>query len=211
MNSSPESRDSHYFSESPAGPSRPSEFEIDVNGRTLTLESDVGVFSRHGLDKGTAVLLDIMSRGNYPTIADGSFLADIGCGTGAIALTLASLYPTCTVVAVDVNERARALCASNAKKNGLSNVKVLAPEELDESIRYALLWSNPPIRIGKTALRQLLDEWMQRLTVDGTAHLVVSKNLGGDSLAQWLTDSGFATHKLASSKGFRVFEVAARQ
>jgi 16S rRNA G1207 methylase RsmC len=211
MNSSPESRDSHYFSESPAGPSRPSEFDIDVKGHTLTLESDVGVFSRHGLDKGTAVLLDIMSRGNYPTIADGSFLADIGCGTGVIALTLASLYPACTVVAVDVNERARALCASNAKKNGLLNVTVLAPEELDESIRYALLWSNPPIRIGKTALRQLLDEWMQRLAVDGIAHLVVSKNLGGDSLAQWLTDSGFATRKLASSKGFRVFEAAARQ
>ena len=171
----------------------------------------MGVFSRHGLDKGTAVLLDIMSRGNYPTIPDGSFLADIGCGTGAIALTLASLYPACTVVAVDVNERARALCASNAKKNGLLNVTVLAPEELDESIRYALLWSNPPIRIGKTALRQLLDEWMQRLAVDGIAHLVVSKNLGGDSLAQWLTDSGFATRKLASSKGFRVFEAAARQ
>ena len=211
MNSSPESRDSHYFSESPTGPSRPSEFDIDVNGRTLTLESDAGVFSRHGLDKGTAVLLDIMSRGNYPTIADGSFLADIGCGTGAIALTLAALYPACTVIAVDVNERARALCASNAKKNGLTNVTVLAPEELDDSLRYALLWSNPPIRIGKTALRHLLDEWMQRLTSDGLAHLVVSKNLGGDSLAQWLTDTGFTTRKLASSKGFRVFEVAARQ
>jgi 16S rRNA G1207 methylase RsmC len=211
MNSSPESRDSHYFSESPEGPSRPSEFDINVNGHTLTLQSDVGVFSRHGLDKGTAVLLDIMSRGNYPTIADGSFLADIGCGTGAIAMTLATLYPTCAVIAVDVNERARALCASNAKKNGLSNITVLAPEELDESIRYALLWSNPPIRIGKSALRQLLDEWMQRLELNGVAHLVVSKNLGGDSLAQWLTDNGFATHKLASSKGFRVFEVAARQ
>jgi 16S rRNA G1207 methylase RsmC len=211
MNSSPESRDSHYFSESPSGQSKPSEFEIDVNGRTLVLQSDTGVFSRHGLDKGTAVLLDIMSRGNYPTIPDGSFLADIGCGTGPIALTLAALYPTCTVIAVDVNERARALCASNAQKNGLANVKVLAPEDLDESIRYALLWSNPPIRIGKTVLRQLLLEWMQRLTDDGTGHLVVSKNLGGDSLAEWLTESGFATKKLASSKGFRVFEVSARQ
>jgi hypothetical protein len=40
---------------------------------------------------------------------------------------------------------------------------------------------------------------------------VVSKNLGGDSLAEWLSESGFATKKLASSKGFRVFEVAARQ
>jgi 16S rRNA (guanine1207-N2)-methyltransferase len=211
MNSSPESRDSHYFSENPSGPSKPSEFEIEVDGRTLVLQSDQGVFSRHGLDKGTAVLLDIMSRGNYPTVPDGSFLADVGCGTGAIALTLAALYPACTVIAVDVNERARALCTSNAKKNGLSNITVLSPEELDETIRYSLLWSNPPIRIGKPALRQLLLEWMQRLTEDGTGHLVVSKNLGGDSLAEWLSESGFATKKLASSKGFRVFEVAARQ
>jgi 16S rRNA G1207 methylase RsmC len=211
MNSSPESRDSHYFSENPSGPSKPSEFEIEVNGRTLVLQSDQGVFSRHGLDKGTAVLLDIMSRGNYPTVPDGSFLADVGCGTGAIALTLAALYPACTVIAVDVNERARALCASNAKKNGLSNITVLSPEELDETIRYSMLWSNPPIRIGKPALRQLLLEWMQRLTENGTGHLVVSKNLGGDSLAEWLSESGFATKKLASSKGFRVFEVAARQ
>jgi|688.fasta_scaffold357066_2 16S rRNA (guanine1207-N2)-methyltransferase len=211
MNSSPESRDSHYFSENPSGPSKPSEFEIEVNGRTLVLQSDQGVFSRHGLDKGTAVLLDIMSRGNYPTVPDGSFLADVGCGTGAIALTLAALYPACTVMAVDVNERARALCASNAKKNGLSNITVLSPEELDETIRYSMLWSNPPIRIGKPALRQLLLEWMQRLTENGTGHLVVSKNLGGDSLAEWLSESGFATKKLASSKGFRVFEVAARQ
>ena len=211
MNSSPESRDSHYFSENPSGPSKPSEFEIEVDGRTLVLQSDLGVFSRHGLDKGTAVLLDIMSRGNYPTVPDGSFLADVGCGTGAIALTLAALYPACTVIAVDVNERARALCTSNAKKNGLSNITVLSPEELDETIRYSLLWSNPPIRIGKPALRQLLLEWMQRLTEDGIGHLVVSKNLGGDSLAEWLSESGFATKKLASSKGFRVFEVAARQ
>jgi 16S rRNA G1207 methylase RsmC len=152
-----------------------------------------------------------MSRGNYPSIPDGSFLADIGCGTGPIALTLAALYPTCTVIAVDINERARALCAMNAQKNGLTNITVLAPEDLDESIRYSLLWSNPPIRIGKTALRQLLLEWMQRLTDDGTGHLVVSKNLGGDSLAEWLTESGFATKKLASSKGFRVFEVSTRQ
>jgi 16S rRNA G1207 methylase RsmC len=152
-----------------------------------------------------------MSRGNYPTVPDGSFLADVGCGTGAIALTLAALYPACTVMAVDLNERARALCASNAKKNGLSNITVLSPEELDETIRYSMLWSNPPIRIGKPALRQLLLEWMQRLTENGTGHLVVSKNLGGDSLAEWLSESGFATKKLASSKGFRVFEVAARQ
>jgi len=211
MNTSPDSRDSHYFSENPSGPSRRSEFEIVVKNRTLVLESDAGVFSQRGLDKGTAVLLDIMTRGDSPSLPDGSLLCDIGCGSGPIALALAVLYPACTVLAVDVNERARALCAENAQRNGLTNVRVVAPEDVVDTDRYALIWSNPPIRIGKSALHDLLDEWMQRLSPAGEAHLVVSKNLGGDSLAQWLTARGFNTRKLASSKGFRVFEVDARQ
>lgn len=211
MNSSPDSRDSHYFSENPSGPSRRSEFEIAVKEHTLVLESDAGVFSQHGLDKGTAVLLDIMTRGASPVLPDGSLLCDIGCGSGPIALALAAMHPTCTVIAVDVNERARTLCAENAQRNGLTNVRVLAPEEVNKEDRYALIWSNPPIRIGKSALHDLLDEWMQRLDTDGKAHLVVSKNLGGDSLAQWLTERGYKTRKLASSKGFRVFEVDSRQ
>lgn len=182
-----------------------------MNGHTLVLESDTGVFSQHGLDKGTAVLLDIMSRGDSPVIPDGSLLCDIGCGSGPIALTLASLYPACTVIAVDINERARKLCAENARRNNLSNVRVLSPEEVDANNRYALIWSNPPIRIGKNALHDLLDMWMQRLHAEGKAHLVVSKNLGGDSLAQWLSARGFTTRKIASSKGFRVLEVDARQ
>lgn len=211
MNTSPDSRDSHYFSENPSGPSRRSEFEIVVKDRTLVLESDAGVFSQRGLDKGTAVLLDIMTRGDSPALPDGSLLCDIGCGSGPIALALAVLYPACTVLAVDVNERARALCAENAQRNGLTNVRVMAPDDVVDTDRYALIWSNPPIRIGKSALHDLLDEWMQRLSPAGKAHLVVSKNLGGDSLAQWLTARGFNTRKLASSKGFRVFEVDARQ
>lgn len=211
MNSSPDSRESHYFSENPSGPSRRSEFEITIKEHSLVLESDAGVFSQHGLDKGTAVLLDIMNRGDCPVLPDGSLLCDIGCGSGPIALALAALYPRCSVIAVDVNERARTLCAENARRNGLTNVRVLAPEEVNSQDRYALIWSNPPIRIGKSALHDLLDVWMQRLDPKGKAHLVVSKNLGGDSLAHWLTERGFTTRKLASSKGFRVFEVDARQ
>lgn len=182
-----------------------------MRDRTLVLSTDAGVFSQRGLDKGTAVLLDIMTRNDSPVLPDGSLLCDIGCGSGPIALALASLYPNCTVIAVDVNERARTLCTENARANNLNNVRVLSPDEVNTDDRYALIWSNPPIRIGKTALHDLLDEWMQRLSPGGHAHLVVSKNLGGDSLAQWLMGRGFTTRKLASSKGFRVFEVDARQ
>ncbi len=197
----------HYFSENPQSDSQPNEFTIEVLGRELVLETDTGVFSQYGLDKGTAVFLHTMKKLPLTNVPSGSILCDLGCGTGAIAVTLAVMYPECTVIAVDVNERARQLCAKNAQRHHLKNIHVIAPEEFDSKISIDLLWSNPPIRIGKEALHALLDTWLGRLSHSGVAHLVVSKNLGADSLMQWLKARGYPTQKLASSKGFRVLEV----
>ena len=99
----------------------------------------------------------------------------------------------------------------DATKNNLSNIRVAHPDEVDANIRFTHIWSNPPIRIGKDALHELLLTWLHRLTDDGIAHLVVSKNLGADSLATWLINNGFATTRIGSSKGFRVLEVLAHR
>ena len=208
----PSSSDSqHYFSEDPQAPSRRREFVVTGTDGGLTLSTDAGVFSQHGLDKGTAVLLDIMARRNLPPCPPGTNVLDIGCGSGAISLTMAIQYADSTVYAVDINERARELCTENATKNNLSNIRVAHPDEVDTDIRFTHIWSNPPIRIGKDALHELLLTWLHRLTDDGTAYLVVSKNLGADSLATWLTANGFATTRIGSSKGFRVLKVLAHR
>jgi 16S rRNA G1207 methylase RsmC len=197
----------HYFSSAPQSDSRRSEFTIESVRGTLTLFAESGVFSQHGLDKGTAVLLDTMRKLPASPLPAGSLLCDLGCGSGAIALTLATMYPQCTVYAVDINERARELCEENAKRNSCSNVIVASPESIDSAISFATLWSNPPIRIGKQALHDLLATWLSKLKPDGTAHLVVSKNLGADSLSQWIQSISFSCEKVASSKGFRVLAV----
>ncbi len=75
-----------------------------------------------------------------------------------------------------------------------------AAEEYDE------IWSNPPIRIGKEALHELLLTWLPRLAPGGRAVLVVGKNLGADSLQRWLGEQGWPCERLASAKGFRVLE-----
>ena len=152
-----------------------------------------------------------MQRTVLPPLADGDVLCDLGCGTGAIALTLAAEHPGCRVLAVDVNERARGLCTTNAARNGLDNVEVREPAEVPADTKIRVLWSNPPIRIGKEALHDLLLTWLVRLSDDGVAHLVVSKNLGGDSLAAWLNANSFPTRRISSSKGFRVLEVRPRR
>ena len=197
----------HYFSEDPQAPSRRKEFAVAGTDSELTLSTDAGVFSQHGLDKGTSVFLEVMAKHDCAPIEHGSFLCDIGCGSGAIALTLAVRYPACTIYAVDTNQRARDICRENATRNGIGNIVVLSPEEVDPAIRFASLWSNPPIRIGKSALHELLELWLSRLDTGGTAYLVVNKNLGADSLSQWMTGLSYPTTRLASRNGFRVLEV----
>jgi 16S rRNA (guanine1207-N2)-methyltransferase len=200
----------HYFSETPQAASRRKEFAVTGTDGELTLSTDAGVFSQHGLDKGTSVFLEVMAKHEGAPVVDGSFLCDIGCGSGAIALSMAVRYPACTVYAVDTNQRARDICRENASRNGLGNIVVLSPEEVDPAIRFATLWSNPPIRIGKSALHELLELWLARLDTEGTAYLVVNKNLGADSLSQWMTELSYPTTRLASRNGFRVLEVKAQ-
>lgn len=109
---------------------------------------------------------------------------------------------------MDVNERALALTAANAARHGVADrVHPLLPDAADPDTHYDEIWSNPPIRIGKDALHDLLATWLARLTPDGIARLVVGRNLGADSLQRWLTEQGHRCERVASAKGFRVLTV----
>lgn len=194
----------HYFDTDPDTPSRPQDIVFGGVNPPLRLRTDRGVFSHGQLDAGTNVLL----RSAPPLPATGRFL-DLGCGTGAMALVMARRSPHATVVAIDVNERARQLTADNATANDITNVVVAAPDD-DEaigSVRFDVIWSNPPIRVGKAALHEMLLQWLGRLAPDGYALFVVHKNLGSDSLQRWLTEQGHPTQRLISSRGYRLLRV----
>lgn len=193
----------HYFSGTPTAPERRRTVEVELFGRTVTVETANGVFSGDGLDKATAVLLK-----EVPPPHGSPRVLDLGCGWGPIALGLALATPNARIDAVDVNERALTLCRDNADRLGVgSRIRTLTPDQVAKAATYDQLWSNPPIRIGKTALHELLQTWLARLTPEGVAYLVVGKNLGADTLATWLTSQGFGCVRLASAKGFRVLEV----
>ena len=194
----------HYFETPAAGARAPGRARLAVAGRVLELATDAGVFSRVRLDPGTSVLLEIMP----PPPAAGDLL-DAGCGYGPIALWMAVQSPDATVWAVDVNERARELCAANAAAAGATNVRVCAPDDVPGEVRFARVASNPPIRAGKEVLHELLRRWLGRLGPDGEAYLVVQKHLGSDSLQRWLTESGWPTERVASRHAFRVLRSTA--
>ncbi len=198
----PDDRTDHYFDGNPTVASDPVTVDVTLPDTAFVLETDRGVFSRGHLDPGTSLLLRAMA----PIAASGDLL-DLGCGSGPIALTMARRAPGATVWAIDVNERARALCARNADRNGLANIEVRHPGDVDPGVRFATIWSNPPIRLGKEALHQLLTTWLDRLAPAGTATLVVQKHLGADSLQRWLVGTGFPTERVAAKSGYRLLTI----
>lgn len=221
-------RDTQYFSENPAAEDRRRIIGLDLRGHEASMEVSAGVFSSSRLDLGTRVLL---RHAPEPPSA-GTFL-DLGCGWGPIAVALAKESPKADVWAVDVNERALELTRENAARNACPSVHAAKAEDVPAGLAFDVIWSNPPIRIGKEALHALLMQWLPRLSAGGAAYLVVQKNLGADSLIPWLQSSldelgatqpgseqpgseqshddaaapAFTVSKYASSKGYRVIEV----
>ena len=194
----------HYFSSRPQAADKPRTVEFTVAGQRFQLAASAGVFSADRLDPGTAVLL---RKAELPS-GDGTFL-DLGCGYGPITAVLARAT-TGTVYALDTNLRALDLVRANATALDVADrVRPVTADQVPDDARFDQIWSNPPIRIGKDALHDLLSVWLPRLRPGGTAWLVVARHKGADSLADWLTGRGFATRKFASQKGYRVLTVSA--
>jgi 16S rRNA (guanine1207-N2)-methyltransferase len=199
----------HYFSADPSTPLRHRYVEFEVGGRAYRLAAAAGVFSADRLDLGTSVLL---RKAPLPGPDTAGALLDLGCGYGPIAAVLTATAPRATVYAVDVNVRALELASENAVALGVADRMVVAkPDDVPADVRFAAIWANPPIRIGKDELHAMLKRWLSRLAEGGLAWLVVSRNLGGDSLQQWLIEQGWPTSRHASQKGYRVLRVQHRQ
>jgi 16S rRNA (guanine1207-N2)-methyltransferase len=198
----------HYFSPQPQAPHRPGQVRVILPDIYLELATDAGVFSPGRLDPGTRLLLE-----ESPAPPASGDLLDLGCGYGPVACVLAKRSPGATVWAVDVNERALELCARNARAAGLDNVRCGTPGDASLPTRFAAIWSNPPVRIGKDALHALLGQWLARLdsarpaSSGGAAYLVVGRNLGADSLHRWLAGQGWPVTRLAARSGYRLLQV----
>ncbi|PPG39947.1 class I SAM-dependent methyltransferase [Pseudoclavibacter sp. RFBA6] len=199
----------HYFSATPDGPLERRSIQVRLRGRAATVTTAGGTFSPEHLDRGTQALLAAA-----PKPPSTGTAVDLGCGWGAISLALALESPELDVWAVDVNERALLLTRENAENLGLDRIRAFLPTDVPSDARFDLIWSNPPIRIGKDALHQLLIDWLPRLNADGEAWLVVAKKLGGDSLQAWIAKQfgpELSVERHSTDAGFRVLRVRRAQ
>jgi len=194
----------HYFNPRPAVASRPHSLKLKVGQMELALQADRGVFGARAIDLGTLTLLK-----EAPAPPASGEVLDLGAGYGPIAVVLAKLSPGARVWAVDVNERALELTQANALTAEVENITACRPDDVPSGLRFDAIYSNPPVRIGKEPLRDLLGTWLDRLQPGGSAHLVVQRNLGSDSLVRWLEEEGRQVERIKSKKGYRVITVTA--
>ena len=222
----------HYFSAKPGSRRRRRTVALDLQDISTDLSTDRGIFSAARIDPGTRLLLkhaplpEPAARG--PTNGEaagvsrgsGRILADVGCGYGPIAVTLALRAPDATIWATDVNERARELAVANLIAAGVpvaergapgaeARARVCAPEEVPAALRVDGVYCNPPVHIGKVALDGLLRQWLDRLRRGGFAVVVIHKNLGADSLVRRLEAEGWAPVRIATGGGYRVLKIPA--
>lgn len=197
----------HYFTAEPASPAQRRSLSVELAGHRVTVHTAGGIFSPDRVDVGTAVLLQEVPDPPHNPPQTGTLL-DLGCGWGPVALTLGLLSPAADIYAVDVNARALALARDNAISLGLRRIQVCRPDDVPAQLRFTQIWSNPPIRVGKAVLHDLMRTWLPRLEPGGTAYLVVAKNLGSDSLQRWIAaELGMPCERYATSRGFRVLAV----
>ncbi len=167
---------SHYFENDENLASEIKPFNISINGNSFTFNTDNGVFSKGELDFGTNLLIKNILKLNIT----GDIL-DLGCGYGAIGIIVKKITNSMVTMS-DVNKRAIHLTKMNAKKNNVIVDTVLSDGYENIPNKFNYVFSNPPIRVGKKKLYELLIETKNHLKENGELIIVVRKEQGALSL-----------------------------
>lgn len=186
----------HYFTNENLE-SNIQEFKIKINNCDFTFKTDNGVFSKGELDFGTNLLIkNVLERK-----ISGEVL-DLGCGYGPIGITLAKIL-NCQMTMIDVNKRAVHLTKMNIKDNGVNNIEVLVSEGYNElkDKKFDYIVSNPPIRVGKQILYDLLIKAKDHLKENGEMYIVVRKEQGANSLIRDMS-AYYQVEVIDKDKGF---------
>ncbi len=174
------------------------ELSVELLGLPLYFMTDAGVFSKNTIDYGSRVLLENFQPEEAKT------LLDVGCGYGALALTLAKKYDLKTTL-VDVNSRALDLAKKNADKNNIE-VQDIFLSNIYEHVdgKFDAIISNPPIRAGKEVVHAILSGAYEYLNDAGHLTIVIQKKQGAPSAQKKMKDVFGNCEVVAKDKGYYI-------
>ncbi|HHT66146.1 MAG: class I SAM-dependent methyltransferase [Caldicoprobacterales bacterium] len=170
----------HYYTKNPKIPHDFKSIRFSIKGIQLEFDTDSGVFSKDRVDYGSKIMIQ-----SLPALT-GKIL-DLGCGYGAIGISIAKLNPKALVTMVDINQRAVELALRNLEKNQIKNAVAHFSDGYQQiNERFHAIVSNPPIRTGKNVIYPLFEQSIDHLLPGGCLYLVIQKKQGAKSAVEKL-------------------------
>ncbi|BAZ92902.1 methyltransferase [Thiohalobacter thiocyanaticus] len=144
-------------------------FTESLRDQQLSFHTTWGLFSPREIDEGTRLLL------RHIEVNAGDDCFDLGCGYGPIGLTLARLAPAGQTLMVDKDFMAVEYANRNAEVNGINNARAMlsnAFQHVDPKLKFDLIASNVPAKVGKELLAIILHDAHARLRPGGRLWVV---------------------------------------
>ena len=171
----------------------------EIGGKLYTFKTDNNVFSKRGLDFGTRTLLESIDVKSI----SGDVL-DFGCGYGPIGIYISS-NTSSNVDMIDINKRALNLARENSKINKV-DVNIFESNIYSEvNKKYDYIITNPPIRVGKKILYEILEGAKNYLKHNGHLIFVINKDQGAKSTIKYL-ENIYEVQVIEKNKGFYVID-----
>lgn len=193
---------SHYFENDMNLKSEIREISYKYSSSFFTFYSDNGVFSKKNIDYGSKLLLETYLKEELSNMK----VLDVGCGYGFIGIVI-SILTDSYVDMVDVNKRAVHLTNRNIKRYPKFNGSAFISDAYSNiKNKYNVIITNPPIRVGKTKLLEILDGAFEHLEEGGILYFVIRKDQGALSIKKILEEQRHV-EIINKDKGYFIFKV----
>ena len=193
---------SHYFENDNNLKSEVRELSYKYDSSFFIFYSDNGVFSKNGIDYGSRLLLETYLKNDK----DSKDVLDVGCGYGFLGIMI-GLINKANVDMIDVNKRAVHLTNRNIKRyKDFKGQAFISDAYANIKNKYNVIITNPPIRVGKTKLLEILEGAFDHLEEDGILYFVIRKDQGALSIKKILEEQR-KVEIINKDKGYFIFKV----
>ena len=187
----------HYFTNNEDLKSELRLLKYNYKDYEFSFYSDNGVFSKEKIDFGTDLLLKVFLENNSFKEKD---ILDVGCGYGIIGIVVSKVNDSFSDL-IDVNKRCIHLAKRNIEVNKVKASAFLSNIYENVSKKYDYVITNPPIRIGKDNVLNILLN--APLKENGELWCVIRKEQGAKSYIKLLSEK-YSVKVIEKKKGFYI-------